>query len=412
MTSLPPDHEPLVAGKRPADTRVVVAMSGGVNSSVVAALLNDRGYDVVGVTLQLYDHGEATHRKGACCAGQDIEDARRVSERLGVPHFVLDYEARFREKVIDGFAESYANGETPVPCVACNQFVKFADLFDTARDLGADILATGHYISSRDDGAGGRALFRARDAARDQSYFLFATTREQLRMLRFPLGDYAKSEVRELARRYGLEVADKPDSQDICFVPSGHYSDVVERLAPGAVVPGDIVHIDGHVLGRHAGVIHYTVGQRRGLGLGAAQAGHASEPLFVVRIDAAKAQVIVGPREALETRAVALRDVNWIGDGALTQLPASGRDIFVRVRSTRPPVPARLIARGERQAAVIFAAGEYGVSPGQACVFYDDGEEARVLGGGFIAAVEPAPPAAAIHDHEPRAASGGAGARG
>ena len=210
-------------------------------------------------------------------------------------------------------------------------------------------------------------------------------------MLRFPLGDYAKSEVRELARRYGLEVADKPDSQDICFVPSGHYTDVVERLAPGAVVPGDIVHIDGHVLGRHAGVIHYTVGQSRGLGLGAAQAGHASEPLFVVRIDAAKAQVIVGPREALETRAVALRDVNWIGDGAFTQLPASGRDIFVRVRSTRPPVPARLIARGERQAAVIFAAGEYGVSPGQACVFYDDGEEARVLGGGFIAAVEPAP---------------------
>jgi len=212
-------------------------MSGGVDSSVVAALLKDRGYDVVGVTLQLYDHGEATHRKGACCAGQDIEDARKVSERLGVPHFVLDYEARFREKVIDGFAESYANGETPVPCVACNQFVKFADLFDTARDLGADILATGHYISSRDDGAAGRALFRARDASRDQSYFLFATTREQLRMLRFPLGDYAKSEVRELARRYGLEVADKPDSQDICFVPSGHYTDVVERLAPGRSFP-------------------------------------------------------------------------------------------------------------------------------------------------------------------------------
>ncbi len=405
MTALSPDHEALVAGKRPEDTRVVVAMSGGVNSSVVAVLLKERGYDVVGVTLQLYDHGEATHRKGACCAGQDIQDARKVAERLGFPHYVLDYEARFREKVIDGFAASYANGETPVPCVACNQFVKFADLFETALDLGADVLATGHYISSRDDGFGGRALFRARDSARDQSYFLFATTKEQLRLLRFPLGDYAKSEVRELARRHGLEIADKPDSQDICFVPSGHYTDVVERLAPGAAVPGDIVHLDGQVLGRHAGVIHYTVGQRRGLGLGAAQAGHATEPLFVVRLDAANARVVVGPREALEIRAVALRDVNWIGDGAFARLPAEGRDIFVRVRSTRPPVPARLVAREENRATVIFAAGEFGVSPGQACVFYDGDNEARVLGGGFIAAVEPAPPAASMLDQKPRAAS-------
>ncbi|HYA79340.1 MAG TPA: tRNA 2-thiouridine(34) synthase MnmA, partial [Methylocystis sp.] len=299
----------LVAGKSPAETRVVVAMSGGVDSSVVAALLSEQGYDVIGVTLQLYDHGEATHRKGACCAGQDILDARRVAEKLGVPHFVLDYEARFRERVIDGFAASYASGETPVPCVACNQFIKFADLFETARDLGAHALATGHYISSRDDGLGARALYRAKDAARDQSYFLFATTREQLQMLRFPLGDYAKSEVREFARRFGLEVAEKPDSQDICFVPSGHYTDVVERLAPGAIVPGEIVHVDGRVLGRHAGVVHYTVGQRRGLGLGAVQAGCASEPLFVVRLDAARAQVVVGPREALETRAVFLRDV-------------------------------------------------------------------------------------------------------
>ncbi|MGA8169603.1 MAG: tRNA 2-thiouridine(34) synthase MnmA [Methylocystis sp.] len=405
MTALSPDHEALVAGKRPEDTRVVVAMSGGVDSSVVAVLLKERGYDVVGVTLQLYDHGEATHRKGACCAGQDIQDARKVAERLGFPHYVLDYEARFREKVIDGFAASYANGETPVPCVACNQFVKFADLFETALDLGADVLATGHYISSRDDGFGGRALFRARDSARDQSYFLFATTKEQLRLLRFPLGDYAKSEVRELARRHGLEIADKPDSQDICFVPSGHYTDVVERLAPGAAVPGDIVHLDGQVLGRHAGVIHYTVGQRRGLGLGAAQAGHATEPLFVVRLDAANARVVVGPREALEIRAVALRDVNWIGDGAFARLPAEGRDIFVRVRSTRPPVPARLVAREENRATVIFAAGEFGVSPGQACVFYDGDNEARVLGGGFIAAVEPAPPAASMLDQKPRAAS-------
>jgi len=390
MTALDFTLAPLVAGKRPADTRVVVAMSGGVDSSVVAAFLKDQGYDVVGVTLQLYDHGAATHRKGACCAGQDILDARKVAARLGVPHFVLDYEARFREKVIDNFAASYASGETPVPCIACNQHIKFADLFDTARDLGADVLATGHYISSRDDGVGGRALFRARDASRDQSYFLFATTREQLQMLRFPLGDFAKSEVRDLARRFELDVAEKPDSQDICFVPAGHYTDIVERLAPEAAVAGDIVDLGGNVLGRHAGVIHYTVGQRRGLGLGATPAGRPGEALFVVRLDAAKAQVVVGPREALETRAISLRDVNWIGEGALSLLPAGGREVFARVRSTRPPAAARLLA-GDDGATVVFAEGEYGVSKGQACVLYDGPEdEARVLGGGFIAAVEPA----------------------
>lgn len=373
------------------DTRVVVAMSGGVDSSVVAALLRDEGYDVVGVTLQLYDHGEATHRKGACCAGQDIHDARQVAARLGIPHYVLDYENQFREKVIDGFAASYASGETPVPCVACNQFIKFVDLFETARDLGADALATGHYISSRPDGRGGRALYRALDAGRDQSYFLFATTREQLRLLRFPLGEYVKPQVRELARRYSLDVADKPDSQDICFVPSGHYSDIVERLAPGAAVPGDIVHVDGRILGRHAGVIHYTIGQRRGLGLGAVVSGQSAEPLFVVRLDAAKAQVVVGPREALETGAVLLRDVNWIGAGEFADLPPGGLDIMARVRSTRPPVPARLRALGRGVAEVAFEAGEFGVSPGQACVFYDrDEARARVLGGGFIASAEPA----------------------
>jgi tRNA-uridine 2-sulfurtransferase len=366
-------------------------MSGGVDSSVVAALLKEQGYDVLGVTLQLYDHGEATHRKGACCAGQDIQDARAVAARLGIPHFVLDYERQFRERVIDEFAASYASGETPVPCIACNQFIKFADLFETAKDLGAHVLATGHYISSRDDGAGGRALYRARDAARDQSYFLFATTREQLKMLRFPLGDFTKAEVREMARRYSLDVAEKPDSQDICFVPSGRYTDVVQRLAPESVVPGEIVHVDGRVLGRHAGVVHYTIGQRRGLGLGAAVAGRDAQPLFVVRLDAAKAQVVVGPREALETRAVALRDVNWIGPGAFSELPPQGVDLMARVRSTRPPVPARLIAREDREATVVFAAGEFGVSPGQACVFYDGADEnARVLGGGFISAVEPA----------------------
>lgn len=380
------------------ETRVVVAMSGGVDSSVVAALLRDEGYDVVGVTLQLYDHGEATHRKGACCAGQDIHDARQVAARLGIPHYVLDYESRFREKVIDGFAASYASGETPVPCVACNQFIKFVDLFETAKDLGADALATGHYISSRIDAQGGRALYRALDAGRDQSYFLFATTREQLRQLRFPLGEYAKAEVRELARRYALDVAEKPDSQDICFVPSGHYTDVVERLAPDAATPGDIVHIDGRILGRHAGVMHYTIGQRRGLGLGAVVSGHSAEPLFVVRLDASKAQVVVGPREALETRRVLLRDVNWIGVGDLADLPEDGLDIMARVRSTRPPVPARLRALGLGLAEVAFEAGEYGVSPGQACVFYDrDEARARVLGGGFIASAEPAVDANALH---------------
>ena len=392
----------------PGATRAVVAMSGGVDSSVVAALLKEQGYDVVGVTLQLYDHGEATHRKGACCAGQDIQDARAVAARLGIPHFVLDYERRFQERVIEDFAASYASGETPVPCIACNQFIKFADLFETAKDLGADILATGHYISSRDDGAGGRALYRAKDASRDQSFFLFATTREQLEMLRFPLGDYTKAEVRDMARRFSLEVADKPDSQDICFVPSGRYTDVVQRLAPESVVPGEIVHIDGRVLGRHAGVVHYTIGQRRGLGLGAAVAGRDAQPLYVVRIDAAKAQVIVGPREALETRAVALRGVNWIGPGALSQLPPQGIDIMARVRSTRPPVPARLIAREGQEATVVFATGEFGVSPGQACVFYDpaDGEDgARVLGGGFIAAVEPARQSVPVMAPPPRAAT-------
>jgi len=400
------DLLPLVPGRSPAETRVVVAMSGGVDSSVVAAMLKEAGYDVVGVTLQLYDHGAAIHRKGACCAGQDIKDARNVAARLGVPHYVLDYERRFRERVIDGFAASYANGETPVPCVACNQFIKFADLFETARDLGADALATGHYVSAREDESGARALYRARDASRDQSYFLFATTREQLRLLRFPLGDFAKSEVRALARRYGLSVADKPDSQDICFVPSGRYAHVVERLAPQAVVPGEIVHIDGRVLGRHAGVVNYTVGQRRGLGLGSSKAANASEPLYVVRIDAPRAKVVVGPREALETSGVSLRDVNWIGPGALSDLPPEGLRVFARARSTRPPAAARLLPRGAREAIVAFEEGEYGVSPGQACVIYENaGADARVLGGGFIAVTQPAQDLAAVEQSRLRGES-------
>ncbi len=366
---------------RPADNRVVVAMSGGVDSSVVAGLMKAEGYDVVGITLQLYDHGQAVGRKGACCAGQDIQDARRVAEALDIPHYVLDYEARFAEAVIDEFADSYLNGETPVPCVACNQEIKFRDLLETAEGLGAAALATGHYVKSQ-PGATGWELHRARDKERDQSYFLFATTQKQLEFLRFPLGDRPKAETRELARKFGLNVAEKSDSQDICFVPTGRYTQVIERLRPGAAEPGDIVHVNGSVLGRHTGVINYTIGQRKGIGVA------APEPLYVIRLDASRREVVVGPRDALRARILKLRDVNWLGDEPFEAAADGGVDVLARIRSTGSLQPATVTC--DKEGVIVeLADGEEGVSPGQACVFYAaTGGGERLLGGGWIKSAE------------------------
>ncbi|WP_342640909.1 tRNA 2-thiouridine(34) synthase MnmA [Rhodoligotrophos ferricapiens] len=365
-----------------AGARIVVAMSGGVDSSVVAALAKHLGFEVIGITLQLYDHGAAVEKARSCCAGRDIHDARSVAERLGIPHYVLDYEARFRASVMDEFADSYMAGETPVPCIRCNQQVKFTDLLGFARDLGAEALATGHYIASaaRADGSGHRDMYMAADGDRDQSYFLFTTTQAQLDFLRFPLGGLRKPEVRALAEYFGLSVADKPDSQDICFVPNGSYVSVIERLRPDALQPGDIVHVDGRVLGRHQGIVNYTIGQRRGLNIS------SGEPLYVVTLDRSAHKVVVGPREMLARNRLILRDVNWLGDESLMAACAAERPLLVRIRSTRPPVPAWLQAR-DGQIEVGLVQDEFGVSPGQACVFYQPGTSTtRVLGGGWIEA--------------------------
>ena len=362
--------------KSPTETRVVVAMSGGVDSSVVAAMLAEEGYDVIGVTLQLYDHGAALAKKGACCAGIDIHDARRVAETMGFPHYVLDYETVFKDAVIDEFADSYLGGATPVPCIRCNERVKFKDLLETAKDLEADCMATGHYIQ-RMVGENGPELHSAADSDRDQSYFLFSTTAEQLDYLRFPLGHLpSKDATRALAAKYDLSVADKPDSQDICFVPDGDYASVIRKLRPEAAAPGEIVDVDGKVLAQHDGVINYTIGQRRGLGIGGLE-----DPLYVVKLDADTKQVVVGPKSMLATRIVPLKEINWLGDE-----PITSREewvVGVRVRSTRPPTEAIIRPISENEATVELVAAEQGISPGQACVFYDR-DSSRIFGGGWI----------------------------
>lgn len=378
--------------KAPKDTRVVVAMSGGVDSSVAAALLHEEGYDVVGVTLQLYDHGAAVSKSKTCCAGQDIYDAKKVADARGFPHYVLNYESNFRESVIDDFADSYIRGETPIPCVKCNQSVKFRDLLAVARDLGADCMATGHYIKRTTDEAGRSQLHRAHDHGKDQSYFLFATTQEQLDFLRFPLGGWGKDQTREEAARLGLITAAKPDSQDICFVPNGDYAGVVKKIRPEAGRAGDIAHLDGRVLGRHEGIIHYTIGQRKGLGIGGGVTEN-NDPLYVVAIDPAQNRVIVGPKEALARDVLLVKDCNWLFEAAdpskslafQDDIRGAGLPVSVKFRSVMKPVPARLARREDGSAAIYLEDPQYGISPGQAAVCYDGD---RLLGGGWIVRAE------------------------
>lgn len=361
--------------KPPAETRVVVAMSGGVDSSVVAALLHEQGYEVIGVTLQLYDHGAAIEKKGACCAGQDIYDAKRIAEAKGFPHYVLNYESKFKDSVIEEFADSYLRGETPVPCIQCNQTVKFRDLLAVAKDLGADCMATGHYIqrvmnNNRAD------MLRAVDPGKDQSYFLFATSQEQLNFLRFPLGGWTKDITRDHAQRLGLITADKPDSQDICFVPGGDYTKIVKALRPEAATPGTIVHLDGRVLGKHDGVIGYTIGQRKGLGIGG---GHDEEntPLYVVKLDPASAKIIVGPKEALACDTLHLKDCNWLDPDA--------PNVLLKFRSMMTPIAARVARNNNGTATLSLETPQYGIAPGQAAACYS-GE--RMIGGGWIVTAE------------------------
>lgn len=361
--------------KDPKDTRVVVAMSGGVDSSVAASLLHEEGYDVVGVTLQLYDYGAKVEKSKTCCAGQDIYDARRVSEERGFPHYVLNYESKFREDVIDEFADSYMRGETPIPCVQCNQSVKFRDLLKVAKDLGADCMATGHYIQRKENENGISELHRAVDHMKDQSYFLFATTQEQLDFLRFPLGGWTKDITRDHAERLGLVTADKPDSQDICFVPNGDYASVVKKIRPEAENPGNIVDQSGNILGTHNGIIHYTIGQRRGIGIG----GGVSEnnaPFYVIGVDAARNEVIVGPKEALARDVIYINNCNWL----MPEL-SEGTNIDLKFRSMMKPVKASIKTTDGKKASILLNTPQFGIAPGQAAVAYLGD---RVIGGGWI----------------------------